>query len=302
MTRVDWLNYQHLLYFWSVARSDSLVAASKELRLAPSTVSAQIKQLEKMLGARLFDRVGRRLVLTGVGRITFEYAEDIFGLGRELLQTVRAEPGGRRRSLRVGIANVVPKLVTRKILAPALEAPITVRLVCREDRPERLLAELALHHLDMVLSDAPRPPRINVVAYNHLLGQCGVLLFGTAELADRYKPDFPDSLNGAPFLLPTDETALRRSLEQWMERHSVKPEVVAEFDDSSLMKTFGHEAIGVFAAPAVIEDELIRDGLVKTIGPLEGVYETFYAISGERRVRHPAVAAIVEAAHDEMFG
>jgi len=299
---MDWLNYQHLHYFWSVARSRSLVAASKDLRLAPSTVSAQIKSLEEMLGTPLFDRVGRRLVLTEAGRTTFEYADDIFGLGRELVQTVRAEPGGRRRAFRVGIANVVPKLVTRKILQPALEASTAVRLVCREDKLERLLVELGLHHLDVVLSDAPRPPKLSAVAYNHLLGQCGVLLFGSVELARRYKRGFPASLDGAPFLLPTDETALRRSLQQWMDRHGVRPEVVGEFDDSALMKSFGLDAVGVFAAPAVIEHELTRDGLVRTIGPLEGVHETFYAISEERRVRHPAVAAIVEAAHHELFG
>ena len=299
---MEWLNYHHLLYFWMMAREGSLARASAELRLAQSTISVQIRGLEESLGEKLFVRSGRRLVLTEMGRVVFRYAEEIFSLGRELRDAVKGRPVGRPLNLVVGVADVVPKLVARRLIAPALELPESVRLVCREDKPERLFAELALHNLDIVLADAPIGPSIHVRAFSHLLGECGVVFFGTAKLASAHRRNFPKSLDGAPVILPTENTTLRRSLDQWFAARGIRPRVVGEFEDSALLKVFGQRGMGLFPAPSIIANEVQRQYQVRPVGTLDGVRERFYAISAERKLKHPAVIAISAAARQKLFG
>ena len=299
---MEWLNYHHLLYFWVVACHGSVTRAAAELRLAQPTVSTQLRTLEEVLGEKLFARTGRRLVLTDVGRLVFRYADEIFGLGRELLETVKGRPTGQPMRLTVGIADAVPKLIAYRLLRPALTVAEPVRIVCREDKPDRLFAELAVHELDLVLSDAPIGPATKVRAFNHLLGECGVTFFGTPALARTCRRGFPRSLGGAPVLLPTDNTALRRSLDDWFESEDVRPRVVSEFEDSALLMAFGQAGMGLFPAPSAIERQVRSQYGVVVVGRLDAVCERFYAISGERRLKHPAVVAISEAARQRVFG
>ena len=299
---MEWLNYHHLLYFWVVACHGSVTRAAAELRLAQPTVSTQLRTLEEVLGEKLFARTGRRLVLTDVGRLVFRYADEIFGLGRELLETVKGRPTGQPMRLTVGIADAVPKLIAYRLLRPALAVAEPVRIICREDKPDRLLAELAIHELDLVLSDAPIGPTTKVRAFNHLLGECGVTFFGTPALARTCRRGFPRSLGGAPVLLPTDNTALRRSLDDWFESEGVRPRVVSEFEDSALLMAFGQAGMGIFPAPSAIERQVRSQYGVVVVGRLDAVCERFYAISGERRLKHPAVVAISEAARQRVFG
>ena len=284
------------------SRQGSVTRAAAELRLAQPTVSTQLRALEQGLGEKLFARTGRRLVLTDVGRLVLRYADEIFGLGRELLETVKGRPTGQPMRLTVGIADAVPKLIAYRLLQPALAVPQQVRIVCREDKPDRLLAELAVHGLDPVLSDAPIGPSTKIRAFNHLLGECGVTFFATAALARTCRRGFPRSLHGAPVLLPTDNTALRRSLDEWFESEGVRPRVVSEFEDSALLMAFGQAGMGVFAAPSAIEREVRSQYGVVTVGCLEVLSARFYAISGERRLKHPAVVAISETARQRVFG
>jgi LysR family transcriptional activator of nhaA len=298
---LEWINYHHLLYFWIVAREGGLVAAGKALRLSHPTISAQVHALEEQLGEKLFIRVGRKLELSDTGRVVFRYAEEIFTLGREMVDTVKGRSAGQPLRLDVGIANVVPKLVVQRILRPALSLPESVRLVCYEQSYEKLLADLALHTLDIVISDSPVPAGSNVRGFNHLLGETGVSFFAVKGLAKAYKRQFPASLDGAPMLLPLEQLALRRSLNQWFDRNEVKPRVVAEFEDSALMQVFGGEGLGIFAAPSVVEDEVIHQSGVEVVGRTEQVRERFYAISVERRLKNPAVVAICDVARQELF-
>jgi LysR family transcriptional activator of nhaA len=298
---MEWVNYHHLLYFWAVAREGGLVAAGKLLGLSHPTLSAQIHTLEDQLGEKLFTKVGRRLALTDAGRVAFRYADEIFSLGRELVDTVRGRSTGQPLRLDVGIADAVPKLVVRRLLQPALGLTESVRLVCYEDAHERLLAALSLNSLDIVISDAPVPPGSSVRAFNHLLGETGVTFFGTRSLARVYRRGFPASLNGAPMLLPLENLTLRRALNQWFDRHGIEPRIVAEFEDGALLKVFGGDGAGVFTAPTVVEREVIRQYGVSVIGRAPQVRERFYAISVERRLKNPAVVAICEAARLEVF-
>ena len=296
-----WLNYHHLLYFWTVAREGSIARATQKLHLTQPTISAQIHALEESLGEKLFLRSGRRLVLTEVGQVVYRYAEEIFTLGRELQDVLAGRPTGRPVRLTVGIADQVPKLLAHRLLAPAFGLTEPVHLVCREGKLDRLFADLTTHSLDLVLSDAPLTADTRVRAFNHPLGETGVSVFGVAPLADKYRRGFPRSLDGAPFLLPTEGTSLRRSLEEWFDRERVHPVVAAEFSDSALLKVFGMGGVGLFAAPTAIAADVRRQYDVKALGTLEGVRETFYAITIERRLRQPAVVAIMEAARNRLF-
>jgi LysR family transcriptional activator of nhaA len=299
---VEWLNYHHLLYFWVVAREGSIARASQELRLAQPTISGQIRVLEDALGEKLFARSGRNLVLTEVGRVVFGYAEEIFKLGRELQDTVKGRPTGRPLRFVVGVADVLPKLIAHRLLEPALHLANPVRIVCNEDKPEKLIGELSLHNLDMVLSDAPAGAGTKTKVFNHLLGECGLSVFAAPTLALETKRGFPALLDGAPFLMPGEGTTLRRSLEQWFEQERVKPRVVGEFDDSALMKVFGQAGAGALAAPSVIEKEVKEQFGLRVIGRTEAVRERFYAITAERRIKNPAVAAIASEAREKIFG
>ena len=291
------INYHHLHYFWTVAKEGSISRASEKLHLTQPTISAQIGQFEEAIGERLFDRVGRSLTITDTGRGVFEYAEEIFALGRELTQFINGRDVGRGARLTVGIADALPKLVVMRLLEPALRLATSVQLRCYEDKSERLLADLSLHRLDLVLSDAPATPKPGAAVFNHLLGQSEVCVFAAAELAERYQSDFPRSLNGAPFLLPTQNLALRQELDQWFDKESVCPDVRAEIEDSALIKTFGNQGYGLFVAPVSISEEVCRQYRVVNIGTLANVHERFYLISAQRKLKHPALAAILESAN-----
>ena len=299
---MSWLNYHHLMYFWTVATEGSIVKASSKLGLAQPTISGQIKTLEESLGEKLFARSGRTLVLTEAGQVVYEYANEIFELGNDLLETLRGRPGGRQAKLVVGISDVVPKLISHRILSAALELDEPVRLVCVEDKTERLLAQLSIHGLDMVLSDQPISGSVRVRAFNHLLGECGLSFMASRDLAASHRAHFPASLNGAPMLLPTDDTSLRRGLDRWFHQREIRPRIVAEFHDSALLKVFGEHSSGIFAAPSAIEEEIASEYSVELVGRTDEVMERFYLISVERRIRNPAVAAISANAKEVVFG
>jgi LysR family transcriptional activator of nhaA len=265
-------------------------------------VSGQIQALERSLGEELFAKSGRGLVLTEIGRVVYRYADEIFALGRELQDAIKGRPVARPLRLVVGIADVVPKLVARRLLEPALKLSGPMHLVCHEDKPDLLLAELAVHNLDVVISDAPVAPSVRIKAFNHLLGECDVVFFATTKLAATYKRGYPKSLDGAPVILPTENTTLRRSLDQWFATRSIRPNVIGEFEDNALLKVFGQAGMGLFPASSVIANEVRRQYSVKPIGRLDGLRERFYAISVERKLKHPAVIAISEEARQKLFG
>lgn len=298
---MEWLNYHHLLYFWTVAREGSVTKASAKLLLAQPTISGQIRQLEEALGNKLFRRSGRSLVLTDFGRLVYQYAEEIFTLGRELSEVVRGRPAGGPMRLAVGVADVLPKLVVHRILEPVLRMEKPPRIVCHEDRTDRLLAELSLQAVDLVLADAPIGPQVRVRAYNHLLGSSPVAIFAPTRIANRFRKGFPKSLAGQRWLMPIENSSLRRSLDQWLSANEIRPEIVAEFQDSALMKAFAESADAVFAAPTLIEDEIRRRYNCAMVGLVDHAEERFYAISVERQVKHPAAVAIAQSAHQYLF-
>lgn len=299
---MEWLNYHHLLYFWAVARYGSVVRASTELRLAQPTISGQVRRLETVLGVKLFDRVGRKLVLTEVGQSVFRYADEIFALGQDLVGTLKGRPSIRPLRLTVGVADVLPKVLVQKLLEPAFQIEKPIQLICREDRVvEDFMGELVGHELDMVLADRPLGPGIKIHAYNHLLGECGTTFLASPELVRKYKRGFPGSINGAPCLLPGAHATVRRALDQWFESEEVRPALVAEFDDSALMYAFGEEGKGIFPSPTVFESEFRKRYNVQVVGRVPPVRQHFYAISVDRRIQHPAVMAIVKAARQAIF-
>lgn len=295
------LNYQHLLYFWTVAREGSVTRASELLHLTQPAVSTQLRTLERSLGQRLFERRGRGLVLTDTGRLVYQYADGIFTLGRELSETLAGRSEGRVTRFVVGVVDAMPKLVVHRLLTPALQLDPPVRVVLREGRPDELLAGLATHALDLVLSDAPPPAGTAVRVFSHLLGECGVGIFGVSELAGRYRRRFPHSLSGAPFLMPGDNSAIRRPLEQWLEEQDVHVSVRAEVGDSAVLKVFGQAGEGLFAAPLVVRDAVQRQYGVRLVGEAAHVRERFYALTAERRIAHPAAVAITRSAREELF-
>jgi LysR family transcriptional activator of nhaA len=295
------LNYHHLRVFWTAAREGGVTRASEKLHVSQPTVTTQIRALEQALGQKLFARTGRRLVLTDSGRSAYRYADEIVGLGQELVDSMKGGAPGREVRLTVGIGDVVPKLIAYRILEPALKLAEPVRVEGIEDTPERLLAELAVFGLDVVLADAPVGPTVRVRAHNHLLGECSVSVFGAGRLARAYRRGFPRSLAGAPFLLPRQHSALRLGLDDWFEREGVRPHIVGEFDDSALMKAVGQAGVGLFPAPSPIAREVCRQFGVRSLGTIESVRQRFYAITVDRKLKHPAVIAICEAARRELF-
>ncbi|MGE0447061.1 MAG: transcriptional activator NhaR [Vicinamibacterales bacterium] len=298
---MDWMNYHHLHYFWMVAREGSVTLASEKLRLSQPTVSAQIKRFEEVLGAKLLTRQGRRLVLTDTGRVAFRYADEIFRTGQELLDAIRLGQTGRRVPLTVGVANAMPKLVAVRLLRPVMAGPDGMGLVCREDNAEQLLAQLATHALDVVLSDVPAPPHARVKVFNHVLGESQVAFYARPRTAEKLRRRFPASAMGVPMALPTRNTALRRDLDTWLQKAGLVPAVAAEFEDPALMKAFASEADLLFPAPLAAEREICRLYGVRVVGRVP-VEERYYAISAERRVTHPGVLAITSAARDDVFG
>lgn len=298
---MEWLNYHHLLYFWAVAREGGLGPAGKVLKLSHPTLSAQVHALEEQLGEKLFVKVGRKLTLTEMGQVVFRYADEIFSLGREMVDTVKGRATGQPLRLDVGVTEVVPKLIVRRLLQPAMILPQPVRLICHEDSHDRLLANLAVHVLDIVIADAPVPPGGNVKAFNHLLGESGVSFFGTKSLCNAYKRGFPHSLDGAPVLLPIENSTLRRALNQWFTSLGIRPKILGEFEDSALLKVFGSDGVGLFPAPSVVQGEVEAQYNVHLLGRVDTVRERFYAISAERKLKNPAVVAITQSARNQLF-
>ena len=295
------INYQHLFYFWHVVTEGSITAACEKLHLAQPTISGQLTVFEQAVGEKLFYKQGRKLQLTDTGRIVFHYAEEIFALGRELGNTLKGLPTGRALRLTIGIADALPKLVIYRLMQPVFQLPEAVQIFCYEDKVERLLNDIALQSIDLVLSDTPLTSSSNANIFNHLLGDSAVTVFATAELATIYRPNFPRSLGGAPFLLPTNNTALRRSLDQWFDNENIRPKIQAEIEDSALIKTFGKGGMGLFVAPTIVEAEIKRQYMVEAVGRIETVKERFYAITVRRQLKHPAVTAILDNARDNLF-
>ncbi len=296
------LNYKHLRYFWTVAKAGSIARACERLHLTPQTISGQLSAFENALGYKLFVRVGRRLELSEAGRLVLSYADEIFTVGEELEEVLRHQEGGLPLQFRVGIVDSVPKSVAYRLLEPAVSLPEPLRIVCREGKIASLMADLAIHRLDLVIADSPMPAGLSIRGFNHLLGECGLTFFATSALARRHKARFPRCLNGAPLLLPGEDAAVRPGLMQWFESVSVRPKVMGDFDDGALMKAFGQAGIGIFAAPSAIAAEVRRQYGVVAIGSTDAVTERFYAISVERRLTHPAVVAISSTARQELFG
>lgn len=297
---MDWLNYHHLFYFWTVARLGSVSKASLELKLAQPTVSIQIQSFERALGEKLFKKIGRSLVLTEMGKTVFRYASEIFTLGQELQDNIKSKLPDHSPRLLVGVVDVLPKLIAYQLLKPAFQLSRNFRIICREDSSERLLAKLSIHELDLVLSDSPISSNVKVKAYNHLLGECGVSFFGSAKQVQKYRKNFPLSLHQAPFLLPTENTSLRRSLDHWFFSKKIQPTIVGEFEDSALLTVVGQQGWGIFPAPSILEGELRKYGM-HVVARTEEIQERFYAISVERKLKHPMVVQICESAREKMF-
>lgn len=298
---MDWLNYHHLLYFWVVAREGSITKACELLHLAQPTISGQLKSLETALGEKLFHRNGKQLTLTETGKLVYRYADEIFSLGQELTDALKGKLSARPHRLTIGIVDAMPKLIAYRLLQPARDLPQPVQIVCREDSLDRLLGELTVHNLDIVFSDLPAGPSTKGKVFNHQLGECGITFCGVNAFQDALADGFPLCLEGAPLLLPTEHSALRRMLDGWFDTLGIRPEVVGEFDDTALLKVFGQAGDGIFPVPTVIEQEVCRQYDVEIIGRCPNLKERFFAVSVERRLKHPAVIAICEAAQQQLF-
>ena len=295
------INYKHLHYFWVVAKAGGVTRASERLHLTPQTISGQLSLLEESLGEALFTRVGRTLELTEAGRLVLSYAEEIFSLGGELEEMLQQRPKDRPLIFKVGVADVVPKSIAYRLLAPVLQLPEAVRIICREGSADALLAELALHKIDLVIADSPIPASVNVRGFNHPLGDCGMSFFATPALAETLDKDFPQNLNGRPMLLPSELSATRQRLSEWLDKQHIYPRIVGEFDDSALMKAFGRAGAGIFIAPTPIAMEVEKQYGVVSIGQTDEIREQFFAISVERKISHPAVAEMTTTAREWLF-
>ena len=298
---MDWINYHHLFYFWLTVKMGTVQAAADSLHLARPTVAAQIKSLEKAVGQSLFEKQGRGLVLTEFGTQIHRYADEIFAIGHELREFIKTGHGENRKRFVVGLPDVVPKHIAFELLKPALHMEDRPRTICYEGKLPQLLSDLALHKLDLVISDAPAPPTMDFKVYNHKLGECGLSMLAVPALAKKYRKGFPDSLTDAPCLLPTDHTAVRRAMDIWLDDKEIFPEIVAEFEDSALLKVFGQEGEGIFPVPTAIEAIVKKQYNVQLVGRIPEVRDKFYAISAEKRVQHSATSLVVKQARSELF-
>jgi LysR family transcriptional activator of nhaA len=295
------LNYKHLRYFWAVAKSGAIVRASEQLHLTPQAISGQLTEFEQNLGVALFRRAGRGLELTDAGRRIFQYADEIFALGDDLLAAARDPSAKIIPPFKIGIADSVAKSVAYRLVEPALHLQEPVRLVCREGRLNALLGELAVHRLDMVIADRPMPSNLNVRGFNHFLGESHLTVLGAPALVATLKGEFPACLERAPFLMPGEDVAIRSQIEQWLASQRLHPRIVGEFDDSALLKAFGQAGAGLFVAPSAIADYVRVQFSVEVVGVIDSITEQLYAISTERQPSHPAMVAINQAARNEMF-
>ncbi|PWB35609.1 transcriptional activator NhaR [Pseudomonas sp. SDI] len=295
------LNYRQLHYFWVVAKTGSIVRACEQLNLTPQTISGQLSLLEQTYGIELFRKVGRQLELTETGRQALGYAEQMFQIGGELEAMLRAQPDEQQILFRVGVADVVPKSIVYRLIAPTMELAEPLRISCREDKLERLLADLAIQRLDLVISDSPMPSHLDIKGYSQKLGECGISFLATPALAALHAAPFPLGLQHAPLLIPGQETVVRSRLLRWFAEQQLQPRIIGEFDDSALMQAFGKSGSGIFIAPSVIAEEICRQYGVVLVGQTDAVTESFYAISVERKVKHPGIVAITEGARRELF-
>jgi LysR family transcriptional activator of nhaA len=295
------INYKQLFYFWNVAKYGGVTRAAEQLHLTPQTISGQVSELEQALGTNLFQRSGRRLELTAAGKQALTHADEIFQIGKELEALLQGHQEEGAILFRVGVSNVVPKSIAYRLLNPAYQIEEPVRLICHEDKLEHLFADLALHKTDLVIADRPLPTDLGVKGFSHLLGESRTAFYAQPGLAQRYRTGFPQSLDQAPLMLPGTESALRPALDRWLAQQQVQPRIMGEFDDTALMKAFGQEGVGIFPAPEVIADEAARQHDVEIIGCAESLIVRYYAISAERKLRHPAVVAISEAAQTALF-
>ncbi|WP_028696090.1 transcriptional activator NhaR [Pseudomonas cremoricolorata] len=295
------LNYRQLHYFWVVAKTGSIARASEQLNLTPQTISGQISLFEQTYNIELFQRVGRQLELTESGRQTLGYAEQMFQIASELETVLRAQPEEQQIVFRVGVADMVPKSIVYRLLAPAMALEGVLRISCREDKLERLLADLAIQRLDLVISDSPMPSHLDIKGFSQKLGECGLSFFAAPALAARLCGDFPACLHNAPLLIPGQDTMLRSRLLRWLAEQQLQPRIIGEFDDSALMQAFGQSGSGLFVAPSVIAEEVCQRCAVQLIGQTDAVTEAFYAISVERKVKHPGIVAITESARHQLF-
>lgn len=298
---MEWLNYHHLYYFWRVVRAGGVSEAAQELHVSAPAVSAQIRELQEFIGEPLFRRSGRRLVLTETGLTVSEYAEDIFSLGRELLDTLRNRPVGRPVRVDIGVADVLPKMIARWLIEPAMHLRESIRIVCREAASDQLVARLATLELDVVLSDSPAEPGRGIRVYNHPLGESDVTFVGMKPIIKKIKGSFPGCLSGVPLLLPTENTALRRELDYWFDSKGVQPHIVGEFEDYAMLRAFAQSGRAVFPVASVFVKELRKQDAIVRIGSTTDVKLRFYAISAERKIKHPAVVAICESARRQLF-
>lgn len=290
------LNYNHLYYFYTVATEGSITKASAILHLTPQTISGQITNFETQIGIDLFDRKGKKLHLSEMGQLIYSYAEEIFQLGSELKNVIKTQKPAHWLTFTVGVTGVIPKVLAYKLLNPVLNMAESVRLICKEGDQDTLLAELAINKLDLVLTDQTLPMGSHIKAYNHRLIESGFTFFATEPLASICEKGFPQSLSGQPFLLQGKKTAVRQRLSSWFEKQGITPNIIAEFDDSAMMKSFGQEGYGVFTAPTLIEDSIVSQYKVKIIGRSDEFKEHYYVISPERKLKHPAILEIVNAA------
>ena len=299
---MDWLNYHHLLYFWVVAKEGSITAACEKLHLAQPTISGQLKKLEESVGQKLYERVGRGLVLTDAGRTVFRYADEIFSIGEELKEALKGRATDRPLHLTVGVPDSLPKMIAYRLIEPAFRLDEKVHVECREGKLQDLLGELATHAVDVVLSDMQAASLVSVRAFNHLLGESGTTFYAAPELAKSLSgTPFPQCLDGSPMLLPSGAATLRRSIDHWFYSNELRPDVVGDFEDTALMKVFAQAEHGVIPSPSVVEEEVCYQYGLEVIGRVPEIQERFYAITVERRISHPAVVALSEAARSELF-
>lgn len=285
-------NYRHLYYFWVVAKEGGMSRAATRLDMAIQTVSAQVRELERDLGCQLLKPAGRGLALTEAGVVALQQAEHIFQLGEALPELVRGAAQVQAVRLTVGIADGLPKLVVQRLLQPVLATP-GLRLVCHEGEMADLLADLALHRMDVVLSDHPAPFNPHLKVHNHPLGASAMGWYAAPYWWEQAQDGFPASLNRVPVLLPTTHSTVRRPIDQWLIQHRLRPRVVGEFEDSALLETFGGSGLGVFPAALSVQDDLLQRHQARLLGPCEGVEDHYYAISTERRVKHPVVQQLL---------
>ena len=298
---MEWLNYHHLYYFWNVVKAGGVNQAAQQLRVSAPAISAQLKELQASFEEPLFVRSGRKLELTEMGRTVFDYAEDIFALGRELMDTVRNRPTGRPIRVDIGVVDVLPKMIAHWLIQPALQLSEPIRIVCRESTSDDLISRLATLELDVVLSDSPADPHLAVRAYNHPLGNSTITFVAADRLSKQLRGAFPRCLHGAPMLLPTDNTAVRRNLDYWFDSIGVVPNIIGEFEDYALLRAFGQHGTGVFPVPSVFEAQMKRQDRLRRVGTTSEVRAHFYAISSERKLKHPAVLAICDSARKQLL-